>query len=184
MAFQDKLKDTVSALWRKIKANIDRSAFIFFFILLVLMSGIYGYEITRPEPELINPTPGPMPTKLPNDDYQKAVNYIKSNTDLEKDDQLKVIKYFNIFDYKKVRDKNELQKDADKKYTRAQALFEEGKKEEAAKLLRSILLTWPSHLSSRDLLSKIESTPTPTPTPTPAKATGLPDIPGMPGMGM
>jgi hypothetical protein len=162
------IKEKLSELWRVIKSNIDRSAFVLFLLLLVLMTGIYGYEITRPEPEQELPGGGGIPRKIPNDKYKTSINYIKANMDLEKDEELKIIKYFNIFDYKYVRDKNELQKEADKKFTRAQKLFEEKKMDEATKVLKEILLTWPSHLSSKELLVKIEAakaTPTPTPTP-------------------
>ena len=182
MAFKDKLKDSFSAFWRKIKANIDRSAFIVFLTLLILMTGIYGYEITRPAPDWVDTSGAPPTEYLPNEAYEKAVKYIKSNTDLEKDEELKTIKYFNIFDYKYVRDKNELQKEADKKFSRALKLFEEGKNEESKKVLKSILLTWPSHLSSRELLSKIEA-PKTTPTPTPTPKRPIREVPGVQGTG-
>ncbi|MBN1902331.1 hypothetical protein JW926_13480 [Candidatus Sumerlaeota bacterium] len=170
------VKDTFSILWRKIKANIDRSAFVVFFLLLVLMCGIYGYEVTRPEPEGETNTSGSLPEQLPNDNYNKCLNYIKSNTDLEKNEELKIIKYFNIFDYKYIRDKNELQKEADKNFVRALKLYEEGKSDEAMKILKNILLTWPSHLSSRELEAKIQASRA-TPTPTPKRP-----APGGPGM--
>ncbi len=162
------VKEKLSDLWRIIKSNIDRSAFVLFLLLLILMTGIYGYEITRPEPLQEAVGGGSIPRKLPNDKYKTSVNYIKSNMDLEKDEDLKIIKYFNIFDYKYVRDKNELQKEADKKFTRAQQLYDEKKMDEATKVVKEILLTWPSHLRSKELLAKIEAakaTPTPTPTP-------------------
>jgi len=174
------MKEKFSDLWRVIKSNIDRSAFVLFFLLLVLMTGIYGYEITRPEPESDITGGGDIPRKIPNNQYTKSISYIKSNTDLEKDEELKIIKYFNIFDYKYVRDKNELQKEADKKFTRAMKLYEEKKMDEATKVLKEILLTWPSHLSSKELLAKIEAAKaTPTPTPTPKRPVGAPiGIPG------
>jgi len=166
------IKEKFSGFWRIVKSNIDRSAFILFLLLLILMTGIYGYEVTRPEPEAGELPPGGIPRKIPNDQYRKSISYIKSNTDLEKDEELKIIKYFNIFDYKYVRDKNELQKEADKKFTRASKLFEEKKLDEATKVLKEILLTWPSHLSSKELLSKIQAAKaTPTPTPTPKRPT-------------
>ena len=188
MAAKYALRDKLSSLWRIIKANIDRTAFIIFLGLLILMSGIYGYEITQPEPEFEVPPPGPIEKLLPNEAYEKAMSYIDTNTDLEKDEELKVIKYFNIFDYKYVRDKNELQKAADKKFKRAFNLYEDGKLDEAEKVLKSILLTWPSHLDSRELLDEIEAaraTPTPTPTPERPPREGLPGQPPMiPGMGL
>jgi len=175
------IKEKLSDLWR-IKSNIDRSAFMLFLLLLVLMTGIYGYEITRPEPEPGIVGGGDIPRKIPNDNYKTSINYIKSITDLEKDEELKIIKYFNIFDYKYVRDKNELQKEADKKFARAQKLYEEKKMDEATKVLKEILLTWPSHLNSKELLAKIEaSKATPTPTPTPKRPVqALPK--GVPGL--
>lgn len=173
------IKEKISIIWRKIKANVDRSTFVLFFLLLILMCGIYGYEVTRPEPSE-EPTAGEgLPEHFPNDNYNKCMSYINSNTDLEKDEELKIIKYFNIFDYKYVRDKNELQKEADKNFTRALKLYEEGKSDDAMKILKDILLTWPSHLSSRELVGKIEaSKATPTPTPTPKRP-----MPGVPEMG-
>jgi len=171
------MKEKLSLLWRKIKANIDRSAFIIFLFLLIIMTGIYGYEITRPEIFEETGGSGPIRPELPNDDYRKAINYIKSNIELEKDEEIKIIKYFNIFDYKTIRDKNELQKEADKKFQRALTLFEDGKKQESMKVLKDILLTWPSHLSSRELIDKIEaSMATPTPTPTPKRPKNIPGL--------
>ena len=171
------IKDKIFDFWRIIKANIDRSAFVLFLVLLILMTGIYGYEISRPEPSLDVEGGGAIIRKIPNDNYKKCVTYIQSNTDIEKDEELKIIKYFNIFDYKYVRDKNELQKEADKKFVRALKLFEEKKMDEAEKVIKEILLTWPSHLSSRELLAKIEAAKV-TPTPTPRRPTPQQRVPG------
>ncbi len=140
------------------------------------MSGTYGYEQTRSEPEFIVPTSGAMAGLLPNDGYKKAISYMKANTDLEKDETLRAIRDFNIFDYKYVRNRTELEKEADRKYARAEKLYKERKINEARKILKGILLTWPSHLSSRELLKKIEAsqaTPTPTP-PRPRPSRTLP----------
>ena len=172
---------------RIIQANIDRTAFVVFAVLLLLMVGIYGYEITRPEPEYITATKTKIQRELPNDQYEKCVKYIQGDTELEEAEQLRRIRDFNIFDYKYVRDREELEKAADKKYERAEQLYENGELEEAKKILEGILLSWPTHIRSKELLEKIQqaqATPTPSPTPKRRAPENMPPgmAPGMPGM--
>ena len=180
------IKETMAIIGRKIMENVDRSAFVAFLLLLLLMAGIYGLEVSRPEPEIVYPEGGTIPRALPNDDYKKALAYARASADIDQDENLRAIRDFNIFDFKKVRDREEMEKAADKKYERAAQLSEQGNNDEAEKMLKEILQTWPSHLRSRELLKKIEAsraTPTPTPTPAPRRPEGPPgeSIPGEPG---
>jgi len=175
------IKEQFGIIWLKAKANIDRTVFIIFLILLVIMVGIYGLEVSSPPPEIAIPPVAPMSHLLPNDNYNKTVKYLQTNTNLDANEELRKIRDFNIFDYKYVRNRDELQKEADKKFERAAKLYQDGKIDDAEKIVKEILLTWPSHIASKELLEKIiksRATPTPKPTPTPG-ATNPAVAPGM-----
>lgn len=185
MALNVDPKEFFSGLWRRIKANIDRAAFIVFFLLLIIMAGIYGYEITRPEPPMQEFSAKPINPELPNENYQIAMDYLQGEPQLGPQDELRPIQEFNIFDYKTVSEREELERAANRKFERAASLYEQGNLDETERLLQEILLTWPSHQQSRELMNKIEqarATPTPTPTPTRrAPLPGFPEEQGVPG---
>lgn len=171
------IKEQFGIMWLKAKANIDRTVFIVFLVILVIMVGIYGYEASSPAPEIAIPPPTSMKPLLPNDNYNRAIKYIQSNTNLDANEELRKIRDFNIFDYKYVRNRDELQKEADKKFERAANLYREGKSDDAEKIVKEILLTWPSHIASKELLEKIiksRATPTPKPTPIPGANPAVP----------
>ena len=181
------IKEKLAGIWLKIRANIDRSAFILFLVILVIVLGTYGYEISSPGPEYISSTGSQIQQLLPNDSYNKVIGYMQSNPDLNKDEELRKIRDFSMFDYKYVRDRDELQKEADKKFERAAKLYKENKIDEAEKILKEILLTWPTHIASKELLDKIAKskvTPTPTPTPKPAMPGPGGPMPGEPVPGI
>jgi hypothetical protein len=179
MDVQQLIKSKFASTLRKIQANVDRSAFVIFFLLLILMIGIYGYERSATIPEFTTPTGKKIEAMLPNEEYNKCIEYSKTDENLDNDENLRPIRDFNIFNYKYVRDRNELEKAADNKFKRAVKLFDDGKNDEAVKLLNEILLTWPSHIRSQDLFKKIEelrATPTPTPTKTVRRDASFPGM--------
>lgn len=175
------IKEQLGVIWIKMKANVDRTAFVVFLALLIIMVGIYGYEASKQAPEMPDISSGRFTQLIPNENYDKAMNYMKSETELDKNERIRKIRDFNIFDYKYVRDRDELQKEADKKYERAAQLFGENKVDESEKILKEILLTWPTHIRAKELLDKIVKAKMPTPTPKPT-APAAPPAGGMPGM--
>lgn len=175
------VKEQLGILWIKIKANVDRTAFVVFLILLIAMVGIYGYEMSKQPPEMPDISTGKFTQLIPNENYDKVMNYIRSETELDKNEKIRKIRDFNIFDYKYVRDRDELQKEADKKYERAAQLFSENKIDDSEKILKEILLTWPTHISAKELLDKIVKAKMPTPTPKPT-APAVPPMEGAVGL--
>ena len=116
------LKESFSNLWRRISTNIDRAAFVVFFLLLLIMAGIYGYEATRPEPPMQEFSAKPINPELPNENYEVAMDYIQTDPQLDTEDELIPIQEFNIFDYKTVSEREELERAANRKFERAASL--------------------------------------------------------------
>lgn len=82
-------------------------------------------------------------------------------------DQL--VKY-NMFDYKSVKKKEALDREANQKFTQAQDAASKGQTEDAKRLLKDILAVMPTHQKARELYDKLtapagaaNATPTPKP---------------------
>jgi preprotein translocase subunit SecA len=144
---------------QKLKENLDRVIFVLFIILLVILAMNYlkeqgadlGPTITDRLP------PRKLEDMLPNPQYEKVVAVLNANTDPDKASELKSLWEYNMFDYKTVRDRDVILKEYDKEYTKAEDLFNRAKYAEAKEIIDKILLHWPSHIKSRDLLRQIDA---------------------------
>ncbi|MFH0794273.1 MAG: hypothetical protein V2A74_09615 [bacterium] len=170
------MKEKLLALWKKIKSNVDRSVLIFFCILFAMMALIYIHEVTRPQPDWVEPTPVDLPVLLPSSNYQKIMGFMakpeSQSPELEKDETYAIIGKFNMFDVKTVKDAETLEKEANEKMKTARKAFDEERYQEAKQLVNEVLVVLPSHLEANALKQQIAAklNPPPVATPTPAPA--------------
>ncbi len=140
----------------KLRGQLDKAIVIVF--LLFLVGIIYAYmqeqssSLSPPEP------PGKKPPEeyLPNESYEKALQLLNEDSDLEKNEDFISLGRFNVFDYKTVRDREIILKEMNQKFAQAQQLYNDAKYEEAREILKNILTVWPAHINSQDLLKKID----------------------------
>ncbi len=76
--------------------------------------------------------------------------------------QIQQAAQYNMFDYKSVRDRQEIEKGAEQKFAQAKTLST-SQKPEAVRLLKEILIQVPMHKQARELLNQLEPPATETP---------------------
>jgi hypothetical protein len=69
--------------------------------------------------------------------------------------EIQQVAQFNMFDHKAVKDKQEIERQADQRFASAETAAAAGQKEEAIRLLNEILRQIPSHKRAKELLEKL-----------------------------
>ncbi len=172
-------KEKLILLVNWVKTHLELSVLGLLVIFFLYVAGRVYLEYNS-EREGIEPLPPWNPQELiPNENYEKATKaFSKKSSSLDEDERLYMLKS-NPFDYKTVRDRDLIRKEVENKFVEAEKYFNEGNLTYALKVLREILVIWPTHQRSRELLAKVEAqlnppTPTPSPTPRPAPAAPMP----------
>jgi hypothetical protein len=160
------MPEKLTAYLQKLKGNIDRVVLVIFLILLVIILLNYFKEQSASMPPSIldRQTPRNLDPMLPNPQYERVLAFLNTTSDPDKANQYKSLWEYNMFDYKSVRDRDLILKEYDKEYSRAEELFKQGKYAEAKDIIERILLHWPSHIKSRELLKQIQAATQPKPT--------------------
>jgi len=160
------LKEKLQEIGRKLLANADRTATAFLGVLFLVVIGLFMHELSKGEAEPETPPDNPFRDLLPNEKYDAiAKNFINVDPDIAKNEQLRRLTEFNMFDLKSVKAQEELAKQMDTQVDQAEKLIQEGKKDEALKILESVLARKADHVRALDLKNQILPPPTTTPTP-------------------
>jgi predicted negative regulator of RcsB-dependent stress response len=138
-----------------LKANIDRVVVVVMFCLLGLLvwlwwgeqnpivtEGAEGKAVVFKDPVADNP-------------HYKTVLASKQGRDLVAYPEIDQIAKFNMFEYKSVKQKEAIEREANQKLVQAQDAATRGQNEEAKRLLKEILDSFPSHQKARELMEKL-----------------------------
>lgn len=137
-----------------------------FLILLGLGYAIYSEQgSTAVDAE--GGTPAKLPDPLPDNPHFKRVSAMATGQDLTSFPAIQQVAQYNMFDYKSVRDKQEIERGADQKFAQAQNAATNGQAEEAKRLLNEILKQVPTHKKAHELLDKLNATTKAAASPTP-----------------
>ncbi|MBX7246052.1 MAG: hypothetical protein K1X53_11185 [Candidatus Sumerlaeaceae bacterium] len=166
---------------KKLKANLDRIVVIVMFGLLGVLIWLWFSEQsgtigTGGGNTTLLQLKDPLPT---NPDY-KTYKALKETTDIAKFDKIQEVRTYNMFDFKDVKRKETLEREANAKFTSAQAAAEGGRTDEAIRLLTEILANLPSHQKARELHDKLTGKPAAGTTPAPGGAPAPPPPGGAP----
>ena len=87
---------------------------------------------------------------------------MSAQPDIKNNPTIQQVAQYNMFDYKSVRDRQEIEKGAQVKLAQAKSLSTT-QKPEAIRLLKEILVQVPMHKQARELLNQLEPVATPAP---------------------
>lgn len=114
-------------------------------------------------------TPAKLADPIVENPHYKRISAMASPAEMPP--AIQQIALYNMFDYKSVRDKQQIERGADERFLKAQEAATAGRNEDAKRLLSEILRQVPSHKKARELMEKINpSTPPASPGATPAAA--------------
>ncbi len=161
------MKEKLQVFARTLLANADRTTTAVLGIICLATLGLYLQEQSRGEIQPPEPPPTPWQKPIPNDDYERLVkSYINVNEDISQDPKVRRLIEFNMFDLKSVKAEEALAKQWDAQLDEAERLMQAGKKEDALKILDSVLARKPDLVRALDLRNQIIPQPSPSPSPT------------------
>lgn len=114
--------------------------------------------------------PAKMTDPIAENTAYKKVQAMAGDQPMSEYPGIQQISQYNMFDYKSVRDKQEIERGAEQKLKQAETAVAAGRTEEAKRLLGEILQQVPSHRKAREMLEKMNPKEKAAATPTPAAA--------------
>jgi hypothetical protein len=130
-------------------------------VLFVILAGLVYAIYSEQGSTAVESAEGGVPAKLPDpvadNAHFKRVEAMSSTVDYTSFPQIQQVAQYNMFDYKSVRDKQEIERGADQKFAQAQAAANNKQNEEAKRLLNEILKQVPTHKKAKELLDKLNS---------------------------
>ena len=163
-------KEKLQEIGRKLLLHADWTAIGVLAFIFLIVFVLFLKELASSEAPLTELNPVPFKELIPSDNYKKVIgDYVQVNPDITKNAKLRPLIEFNMFDLKEVKAQEEIEKQYNEQVDQATKLYQAGKKDEALKILDSILARKPNQVRALDLkntiLPKPPTTPTPSPTP-------------------
>ncbi len=142
-----------------LKRHLDRVVIGVLYLLLFALVGVWYLEQGAAEEIVDSGTPAKIPDEIKSDPFWKTVKTMAEPQTIEAYPGIQQIRQYNMFDYKSVRQKEDLIKALNQKFAQAQEAEKAGRNPEAVKLLKEILQQKPTYRPARDLLDKLEPDP-------------------------
>jgi hypothetical protein len=169
---------------RYAKTHVDRIVVGVMFALLCAMIWLWMREQTSTgegasEPKVVNLTD----SVAANPNY-KVLTAMTSHADITSSPLIDQIRKYNMFDYKSVKQKEAIEREANAKFAQAKEAADRGQVEEAQRLLKDILASFPTHQKANDLSNRLNPKPVEKkPVEPAASGAGTAAVPGPPGPG-
>jgi hypothetical protein len=174
------MNDQAAKYVKMLKANIDRVVVVLVYVLLgALVWFWYNEESMMTEPS--EARKANLQDPVADNPSARLLTQAKETPDITKYPTIEQVRRFNMFDYKTVKEKQEIEKAANNKFRQAQDLASRGQTQEAVRLLRETLQSFPTHKEAKELFDKLTAQPetgsgagAPQPGSTPAPDAGVP----------
>lgn len=148
------MNDQAAKYLKMIKSHVDRVVVgVVYALLAVLVWFWYSEEMTTGGEQegrklvLVDP--------IPNNPSRKLLMQAKETPDIAKFPTIEQVRRFNMFDVKTVKEKRDIEKQADDKFKQAQDFASKGQTEEAKRLLTETLQSFPTHKQAKELFDKL-----------------------------
>jgi hypothetical protein len=152
MAMNDK-----AAQYKKLlKNNVDR-------LIIAVMYGLMFFLIYLWQAEQATQTlpPEQLPAKLEDavarNSAARQIKEMAQPQSIEQHPAILQVSRFNMFDYKAVKEKDKIEKEANEKISQVEAAMKEGRNAEAKRILEEVLKVIPAHQRARELMEKLNS---------------------------
>lgn len=178
------MNDKTAQYVKMLKAHVDRIVVGVVYVLLALLVWFWYSEQTTTDTGQNAPQPPKLVDPVPDNPGYKMITRAMETPDISKYPEIDAVRKFNMFDYKTVREKQQVEQGANEKFKQAQDAAAKGQTEEAKRLLKDCLDAFPTHAKARELLDKLTganasgSQANPSGTAAPAGARGTPAPPG------
>ncbi|MGI8908825.1 MAG: hypothetical protein ACR2IE_20320 [Candidatus Sumerlaeaceae bacterium] len=166
------MSDKTKHYIRLAERNLGRIVMgVLLFILVGLAYALYSEQSNTVGVDAEGGMPARLEDPLPKNPHFLRITTMSTPQDLASSPPIQQVAQYNMFDYKSVRDKQEIERGADQKFAQAQDAATKGQPDEAKRLLGEILKQVPTHKKARELSEKLNSAATAKPA---ATATPVP----------
>jgi hypothetical protein len=138
---------------------------VMFVILLGLAWALYSEQTSTAAVDAESGKPALLDDPLLKNPHFYRITAMSNPQDIASSPPIQQVAQYNMFDYKSVRDKQEIERGADQKFVQAQDAATRGQNEEARRLLAEILKQVPTHKKAQELQAKIAAATAATATP-------------------
>lgn len=148
-----------------LKKHMDRVVIGTLYLLLFALVGIWYMEQAGGDTTAEEGKPASIPDKIPNNPFWTSVQKMSEPQKIEDYAGIQQIRQYNMFDYKSVKQQEDLLRGLNQKFAQAQEAEKAGRKDEAVKMLKEILQQKPTYRPAQGLLEKLEPKPAAAPAP-------------------
>lgn len=159
-----------------LKSNIDRVIIAVMYSLLLVLVWLWMSEQSMDDP----PEGEKVVTiedVVDKNAATKQVVEMGRPQAIENDPAILQVSRFNMFDYKSVKERDKIEKEANQRIVQVEELLKQKRNDDAKRLLEEVLKVIPAHQKARQLLDQINKAATPA-APGTAPAAGAPPAPG------
>lgn len=150
------MSDQTEKYVKLLKQNVDRIVIVVVWLLFLVMGYLWMSErsgVIISEQEGQQARLNDVITEDPN--YGRALR-LATQTDIRESSNIERLRRFNMFDPKAVRQKEQIEKEANVKLDLARDAASKGQREEALRLVNEVLLNFPTDQRAKDMKQELE----------------------------
>ena len=150
------MNDKAAQYVKLLKSQVDSIVVGIMFCLLAVMVLLWYAEQSRgSETGADTVKVATLEDPIPGNPFGGKVMGMTEQRSLNDFPEIEQVAKYNMFDYKSVKNKVDIEREANKKYEQAEAAASSGQVDEAKRLLQEILEQFPTHLKARELRNKL-----------------------------
>jgi hypothetical protein len=152
------MNDKAAQYVKMLKANVDRGMVVLMFVILGVMIVLWYMEQDSGAAAGAEESgrPANLEDKIPKNPYFKTVKTLSEPQELSRYPEIEQVSKYNMFEYKSVKQKEVVEREANQKYEKAKQAVAAGQPEEARRLIEEILGTLPTHQKARELQGQLK----------------------------
>jgi hypothetical protein len=150
------MSDQSEKIVKALKQHIDRIVVGVMWAFVVLLVWLFLSERSGGPEAFVPPPPAKIEDAVAANPRLAVYEALTTTTDISQFPEIAAVRTFNMFDYKSVKDREAIEREANQLYSQAETAAARGSTAEAIGLLRRCLQQFPTHQKARELLQKLE----------------------------
>jgi hypothetical protein len=149
------MNDSTAKYMKMLKQHIDRIVVGAVYVLLALLLWFWYSEQTGETDIAAEPQKADFTDPVAANANARILSQARQTPDIIQFPEIEQVRKYNMFDYKTVKQRQEIEQLANQKFQQARDALARGQKEEAIRLLRDCLANFPTHQGAKELYSQL-----------------------------
>jgi hypothetical protein len=150
------MSDQSEKIIKALKQHTDRIVVGIMWGFVALLAWLFLSERSGGPETFVPPPPAKIEDAVAANPRLSVYEALTTTSDISQFPEIAAVRTFNMFDYKSVKDREAIEREANQLYSQAEAAAARGSSAEAVSLLRRCLQQFPTHQKARELLQKLE----------------------------